>query len=87
MTLRWNYDKPHRCPECHTIWTYGEKYSPSEGWEKGESLNPRWWKTYDCYHCGAVFSGRWSWFERIRDRLRLLNRRRKWVNRDRRHDL
>lgn len=78
MTRTWNYDKPHRCPECHTIWTYADKYN---------NLLPRWWRTYDCFHCGAVFSGRWAWAERWRDWLRMQNSRRKWVNRDRKKDL
>lgn len=83
MTLRWNYDKPHRCPTCHTIWVYADKYAPSGQWHIGEALVPRWWKTYDCYACGAMFTGRWSWAEQWRDKVRgrLNYWRRKWRTR------
>lgn len=78
MVQNWNYDKPHRCPECHSVWTW---QAPLEG------IDPKWWKTYTCKSCGAVFSGRWAWAERWRDWLRMQNNRRKWVNRDREKDL
>lgn len=66
----WNYDKPHRCPECHAIWTYQTK-------DDNYGITPRWWRTYTCKSCGAVFSGRWAWAERWRDKIRLRLRRSK----------
>lgn len=62
----WNYDKPHRCPECHAIWVYGPDYSPGQ-----ESITPRWWRTYRCYRCGTQFTGRWAWRYSVADWLRM----------------
>lgn len=63
--VMWNYDKPHRCPECHYIWTYQVDWYGREWYS-----TPRWWKTNTCAHCGAVFTGRWAWFAKTRDRMR-----------------
>lgn len=74
MTLKWNRDKTHRCPECHAIWTYGPKYEERD-------ITPRWWKTYDCYRCGAVFTGRlgpWLWQYRILSKINYIRRGLKW---------
>lgn len=68
MMQRWNYDKKHRCPECHAIWVYGPKY---EAW--AEKRKPRWWRIYNCYRCGARFAG-WGWDEERKHDLRFLRR-------------
>lgn len=81
MTLRWNRDKPHRCPQCHAIWVYGDKYAPNDRWEREDPLVPRWWKTYDCYRCGAVFTGRrgpWLWQFKILSKINYIRRGLKW---------
>jgi hypothetical protein len=41
---RWNYDKPHRCPECHAITIDLEA--------------PRSWRVYTCCRCSCRFA-RW----------------------------
>lgn len=58
----WNYDKPHRCPECHAVWTWSAEYD--------SDMTPRWWRTYVCYRCGTEFSGRRAWVDRLRDKAR-----------------
>ncbi len=40
--VRWNTDKPHRCPECHAIAVAGGR--PSE------------WRVYACCRCGIRFT-------------------------------
>lgn len=47
---KWNIDKKHRCPECHTIWVYGPRYID-------KYIKPRWWRIYQCYSCGIKFAG------------------------------
>lgn len=47
----WDWDKPHRCPECHYVWV--REY----GLERGH-----WWLTYQCHQCGTRFTGRWAWW-------------------------
>lgn len=76
MVQNWNYDKPHRCPQCHGIWTYALYYQMIDE-------RPKWWRTYMCVYCGAVFSGRWAWAERWRDKARGKANywRRKWRRR------
>lgn len=44
MVEKWNVDKPHRCPECHSVAVSTE--SPSS------------WTVYTCCRCGIRFS-RW----------------------------
>lgn len=61
--VMWNYDKPHRCPECHSIWTFRDVWD-------NYGITPRWWKTYSCQYCSAKFTGRWAWFASTRDRMR-----------------
>lgn len=74
-TRMWNYDKPHRCPECHRIWTYRDDFDVN-------GVKPRWWKTYTCVPCGTRFSGRRAigrvvlW--RLRFRLWHMYRELKW---------
>lgn len=41
---RWNSDKPHRCPKCHTVVDDGDLTSS--------------WKTYQCCQCSTRFT-RW----------------------------
>ena len=41
--LRWNSDKPHRCPQCHAVTV---PYKPSS------------WAVYECCRCHAQFT-RW----------------------------
>ena len=51
ISLRqWNSDKPHRCPQCHRVWTY-VLFAPD-----GRS-KPQWWKIYKCPYCQTKFSG------------------------------
>lgn len=64
MTQMWNYDKPHRCPECHDIWT---AQAPVWEYDTLDGVTPRWWKTYTCRNCGCKFTGRWAWFPKMRD--------------------
>ena len=40
----WNWDKPHRCPVCHTIAVWQGR--------------PSWKHVYRCCHCKALFA-RW----------------------------
>lgn len=40
--VKWNTDKPHRCPDCHTCVVWGE--------------SPRWWGVYQCCRCSTVFA-------------------------------
>lgn len=61
MVMLWNYDKPHRCPGCHSSAWY---YASFDIWLDGL----QWWKTYHC-PCGARFSGRWAWFPKTYYRL------------------
>lgn len=79
MTQMWNYDKPHRCPECHRNWTC--QYPVCE-WDDLDGVIPRWWKTYTCRACGAKFTGRWAWwpktYYRAKFRLWYLYRELKW---------
>ncbi|MGW4270833.1 hypothetical protein ACWEGQ_00345 [Streptomyces seoulensis] len=42
--LRWNVDKPHRCPTCHTIAISRER--------------PKSWRIYTCCQCRTRFT-RW----------------------------
>lgn len=42
--LRWNEDKPHRCPRCHTVVIWNGR--------------PQWWRLYICCRCTARFA-RW----------------------------
>ena len=44
----WNWDKPHRCPECHTIVTDGG----------ARDLRDTWNALYECCRCGTLFA-RW----------------------------
>jgi len=44
MTARWNFDKPHRCPDCHAIAIDLERPKP--------------WRIYTCCRCGTRFT-RW----------------------------
>jgi hypothetical protein len=41
---RWNFDKPHRCPECHAIAVDLER--------------PKSWRIYTCCRCTTRFT-RW----------------------------
>lgn len=50
MTVRWNADKPHRCPDCHAV-AIG-------------SGTPRWWRVYTCCRCGSRFA-RWPHLARL----------------------
>lgn len=79
MVRMWNYDKPHRCPECHSIWTY--QY-PVWEYDTLDGVVPRWWKTYTCQRCGAKFTGRWAWvpqmYYRTLVRSRYLYHELKW---------
>lgn len=43
-TVRWNRDKPHRCPNCHAVAVDMEK--------------PKSWRVYTCCRCGTRFT-RW----------------------------
>ncbi|MFJ3283332.1 hypothetical protein [Streptomyces halstedii] len=43
-TVRWNTDKPHRCPDCHTVAIDMEK--------------PKSYRVYTCCRCGTRFT-RW----------------------------
>ncbi len=59
--VMWNYDKPHRCPECHSsAWTYDGEWQPRK---------MQWWKTYTC-PCGARFTGRWAWWPKTYYRVK-----------------
>jgi hypothetical protein len=73
----WNYDKPHRCPECHNSWVYHTYYRTGK-----VPATPKWWKTYTCPICNTRFTGRWAWFPKtyctIRFRLWYLYRELKW---------
>lgn len=66
MIRRWNYDKKHRCPQCHAIWVYAPKY---EAW--AEKRKPHYWPIHDCYACGARFAG-WGWDDERKHDLRRL---------------
>lgn len=44
QVVRWNDDKPHRCPSCHAVAIDMER--------------PRPWRIYVCCTCGTWFS-RW----------------------------
>lgn len=57
--FRWNTDKPHRCPQCHTVVVNGtlshlrrprflSTYSASS------------WAVYECCRCKTRFT-RWPW--------------------------
>lgn len=71
----WNYDKPHRCPECHRTWVYRDIWD-------NYGVAPRWWKTYRCQYCGTKFTGRWAWWPKhyygAKFRLWYLYRELKW---------
>lgn len=41
MIQKWNIDKPHRCPECHTIAVSGYR--------------PKWYRVYTCCQCKTEF--------------------------------
>ncbi|MEU8740536.1 hypothetical protein AB0K62_13535 [Streptomyces halstedii] len=43
-TVRWNTDKPHRCPDCHAVAIDMEK--------------PKSYRVYTCCRCGTRFT-RW----------------------------
>ena len=45
MIVEWNDDKPHRCPECHSVLKVGSKRMRS-------------WFVHECFHCGCRFT-RW----------------------------
>lgn len=48
LVLRWNWDKPHRCPACHTSVVYGEKVKS--------------WTIYQCCECKVRFAKHpWAW--------------------------
>jgi hypothetical protein len=50
----WNFDKRHRCPNCHTIVDTGKP--------------DRWWIVRECCRCGVLFT-RWprlAWFLPVR---------------------
>lgn len=42
--VRWNIDKPHRCPECHSVAVAGD--------------TPKSWRVYACCRCSTRFT-RW----------------------------
>ncbi len=42
MTVKWNADKPHRCPNCHRVVDWGKP--------------PRKWRRYTCPYCGCKFA-------------------------------
>lgn len=67
MTRMWNYDKPHRCPECHYIWT---AQVPVWEYDTLDGVTPRWWKTYTCRNCGTTFTGRWAWWPKYTRHLK-----------------
>ncbi|MFS4103782.1 hypothetical protein [Streptomyces sp. PD-S100-1] len=48
--LRWNFDKPHRCPACHAI-------AVSIG-------RPKSWRVYQCCQCRTRFT-RWPRLARL----------------------
>lgn len=51
--VRWNVDKKHRCPRCHTVVI--------------QSMLPRSHRRYQCCRCGTIFT-RWpkiSWLWRL----------------------
>lgn len=50
MVVRWNIDKKHRCPGCHTIVDTGKP--------------PTWRAVYECCHCKTRFA-RWPRFARL----------------------
>ena len=56
MTVRWNADKPHRCPSCHTVVVQSvlgrrRRFLPST--YSASSL-----AVYECCRCGVRFT-RW----------------------------
>jgi hypothetical protein len=50
MTVRWNDDKPHRCPSCHTIVI--------------NEARPSRWRRYECCRCAVRFT-RFSWLSAV----------------------
>jgi len=47
IIYKWNVDKHHRCPECHTIVDTGD--------------DPTWRGIYQCCRCGILFA-KWPQF-------------------------
>ena len=41
--VRWNHDKPHRCPSCHAVAVSGRYVA-------------RWWRRYECCRCRTRFA-------------------------------
>lgn len=48
--VRWNFDKPHRCPACHAIAVSVER--------------PKSWRVYQCCQCRTRFT-RWPRLARL----------------------
>lgn len=40
--IRWNVDKPHRCPACHAVVVHERR--------------PSRWRLYQCCRCGCRFA-------------------------------
>lgn len=74
MIHMWNYDKPHRCPECHEVWTWRV---PVWEYDTLDGAIPRWWKIYTCKGCGTRFTGLLAWIPLTRIRVRSLLRLRR----------
>jgi len=49
-------DKPHRCPACWAVASYGERFP----WKRQDGTAIRWWRCYRCACCGQRFA-RWTW--------------------------
>jgi DNA-directed RNA polymerase subunit RPC12/RpoP len=54
--LRADTDKPHRCPECGSVASYGDRFP----WKQQDGTRIRWWRSYRCACCGQRFA-RWRW--------------------------
>jgi hypothetical protein len=57
--LRADIDKPHRCPECWAVASYGDRFP----WKRQDGIRIRWWRSYRCACCGQRFA-RWPWLPR-----------------------
>lgn len=53
MIMKWNDDKPHRCPGCYAVAVTSESPSP--------------WSVYTCCRCGARFTKRPALWRLLRD--------------------
>lgn len=57
--LRADRDKPHRCPACWSVLSYGLRFP----WKRQDGWRVRWWRWYRCACCGQRVA-RWFWLPR-----------------------